>query len=84
MGYSRMVWFTRQKIRFAIDPHEIKGLEPDPNGLGSILTVYHYVGEVACSKVVKYYIDESFEEAYDRINGIEPFEDESLVKRFGG
>lgn len=69
-----LIWFTAQKKRFAVERYSIIGLEED--SMGCVLVVHF----CELKEIQRMHIDESFAIAYDRINGLEPFDTDSLVK----
>ena len=74
MSYLRIVNFTKQGRKFAVDIHSIVGLEDD--GMGSILITLVHTEPTSVNKI---HIDEDFETAYARINELEPWEETSDI-----
>lgn len=66
-----LIQFHKQKKRFAIDSNRIEGLEEDE--FGAILVCVFYLN--GKSEIQRIHVDESFEEAFNKINGIDPWDD---------
>jgi hypothetical protein len=70
---ERLVWFTKQKKRFAVEYFSIVGLEADE--IGSILIVRFFDDNPTFQRIP---IDEDFDTAYNRINNLEEWNDRAL------